>query len=379
MSAPQPPSRFTGNVTQPLRVGFLCPHNPYDRSAFSGTAHHAARALDALDGVELRILGGHGPLPWHNRLTRRLRKARPVMAQAHEFPGLDIVVGLVATDMIIAAAEQTRVPLVHVTDATPEFLRSFYGWEVSRQSELAEARALSLARLAVYSSDFMANLAREEFGPETQADLVAIPFGANCDLPQTPPEKPALEPVRLLWVGSRWDRKGGEIALTAFDLLRAEGLAVELTLVGEVPPGLAPRPGLRIEGYLDKNRPDEAARLGRLYADAHVFLLPTRGDCTPMVIAEAGAHGTPTLVTDTGGIGSLITEGANGSMLPMKAGPIEWARAVREMTRDRAAHSALCRSSFVHVRGHLTWDAWARRLVARLRSEVAAAGAQAAA
>jgi glycosyltransferase involved in cell wall biosynthesis len=380
MSAPQSPSRFNGIVAQPLRVGFLCPHNPFDRSAFSGTAHHAARALGAAEGVQLRILGGHRPLVWHDRLTRRLRrKPRLVAPEAQEFRGLDIVVGLVATDMIIAAAAQTAAPLVHITDATPEFLRSFYGWEVSRQSELAEARALSLARLAVYSSDYMVDLAREEFGPEVRADLVAIPFGANCDLPRTMPDKPAPDPLRLLWVGSRWDRKGGEIALTAFDLLRAEGRAVELTLVGEVPPGLAPRPGLRVEGYLDKNRPQEAARLNRLYAEAHVFLLPTRGDCTPMVIAEAGAHGTPTLVTDTGGIGSLMAEGANGRMLPMADGPVEWAQAIREMTQDPVAHAALCRSSFVHVRGHLTWDAWARRLVSRLRSEVAAAEARAAA
>jgi glycosyltransferase involved in cell wall biosynthesis len=82
-------------------------------------------------------------------------------------------------------------------------------------------------------------------------------------------------------------------ALAAFDILRAEGRAVELTLVGDVPKDLAPRPGLRIVGYIDKNRPREAARLDRLYAEAHVFLLPTRGDCTPMVMAEAGAHGTP--------------------------------------------------------------------------------------
>lgn len=379
MSAPQFPSRFNGIIARPLRVGFLCPHNPFDRSAFSGTAHHAAQALRATDGVNLRILGGHRPLAWHDRLTRRLRKApRALAPKAEEFRGLDIVVGLVATDMIIAAATQTAAPLVHVTDATPEFLRAFYGWEVSRQSQLAEARALSLARLAVYSSDYMANLAREEFGPEVRADVLAIPFGANCTLPRTMADKPAPDPLRLLWVGSRWDRKGGEIALTAFDLLRAEGLAVELTLVGDVPDGLAPRPGLRVEGYLDKNRPRDASRLGGLYAEAHVLLLPTRSDCTPMVIAEAGGYGTPTIATDTGGIGSLIAEGTNGRLLPLAAGPAEWAEAVREMTRDRAAHAALCRSSFRHVQRNLTWDAWARRLVTRLRSEVAAAEARAA-
>lgn len=379
MAAPQIQTRFTGPPAQPLRIGFLSHHNPFDRSAFSGTAFHAARALGAVDGVDLRILGGHSPLPWHNRLSRRLRKPRPVVPQAHEFGGLDIVVGLVATDLVNAAAAQTTAPLVHITDATPNFLRDFYGWEVSRESELVEARVLSVAQMVVYSSDFMRDLAREEFGPEIRARLAAIPFGANCALPHAMPDKPAPEPLRLLWVGSRWDRKGGAIALAAFDILRAEGRGVELTLVGEVPKDLAPRPGLHVAGYLDKNRPREAARLEQLYAEAHVFLLPTRADCTPMVIAEAGAHGTPTIATNTGGIGSLVIEGANGRLLPLAAGPAEWAAAVRALTADSEAHAALCRSSFEHVRARLTWDAWARRLVMRLRAEVAAARAQAAA
>jgi glycosyltransferase involved in cell wall biosynthesis len=354
-----------------FRIGFLCPHNPLDKSAFSGTPYHAARALAAVEGVDLRLIGGHRPRAWHDRLTRRFRKPQVFAPQPQEFQGLDIVVGLVATSFLVAAAAVTRAPLVHVTDATPAFLREFYGGEVSRESELGEAQALSLSRLAVYSSDYMVMRAQAEYGPDLDAELVAIPFGANCDLPTSMPEKTKPDPLRLLWVGSRWERKGGEIALAAFDLLRAEGRAVELTLVGDVPRDLPPRPGLRVEGYLDKNRPAEAKRLARLYADAHVFLLPTRADCTPMVIAEAGAHGTPTIVTDTGGIGSLVSEGVNGRMLPLEAGPADWARAVVEMAADPAAHAALCRSSFAHVQTCLTWDAWARRLVERLRTAAA--------
>ncbi len=83
---------------------------------------------------------------------------------------------------------------------------------------------------------------------------------------------------------------------------------VHLTLVGECLT-LFGRARDRGRGYLDKSRPKHAARLRALYAAAHLFVLPTRADCTPMVLAEAGAHGTPVLVTDTGGVGSLVMEG----------------------------------------------------------------------
>jgi glycosyltransferase involved in cell wall biosynthesis len=90
-----------------------------------------------------------------------------------------------------------------------------------------------------------------------------------------------------------------------------------------------------------------------------------------MVLAEAGAHGTPALVTDTGGVGSLVIEGTNGRLLAPGASPADWATAIRMMTRNRTRHAALCRASFDHARARLTWDAWAQRMAALLRAEVA--------
>jgi glycosyltransferase involved in cell wall biosynthesis len=372
MSAPQLHTRFTERLAPALHVGFLCPHNPFDLSAFSGAPHHAARALDAAQGVRLRIIGGHRPRAWHDRVTRRFRPPVAFAPQASEFDDLDIVVGLVATSHLLEAQAATGVPLVHVTDATPSFLREFYGRDVPREADLAEAKALSAARLVVYSSDYMAERALAEFGGHLRGKIVALPFGANCTLPQSPRAKPPPAPLRLLWIGSSWERKGGPIALAAFDILRAEGLDVELTLVGDVPVQMARRPGLHIAGWLDKNRAAEAAQLQDLYAAAHLFLLPTRADCTPMVTAEAGAHGTPVLVTNVGGMGSLVAEGVNGRMLPLAAGPVDWAQAIREMTDDRSALATMSETSFAHVRSRLTWDAWAAALVARLQAEVAA-------
>ena len=34
-------------MTDNLNIGFLSPHNPFDRTAFSGTAFHVHRALAA--------------------------------------------------------------------------------------------------------------------------------------------------------------------------------------------------------------------------------------------------------------------------------------------------------------------------------------------
>jgi glycosyltransferase involved in cell wall biosynthesis len=127
-----------------------------------------------------------------------------------------------------------------------------------------------------------------------------------------------------------------------------------------------------IAGYLDKNRPRDAARLEALYAAAHLLILPTRADCTPMVLAEAGSFGTPGLATDTGGIGTLVSHGVNGCLLPLAAVPADWARAVISLTAEPRAYAALSRASFEFARTRLSWSAWSRELVLRLRIELGA-------
>jgi glycosyltransferase involved in cell wall biosynthesis len=363
---------FAAAMDRPIRVGFLSPHNPNDRTAFSGTVHHAARALSAVPGMEVRVLGGHRPLPWHHRLSRRLRAPRPVSLGQSDFAETDIVVGMVATHLLLQASVLTRVPLVHVTDATPAFLRDVYGHDIPRAADVEEARVLNASRRIVYSSDYMAERAVTEFGSILRDRVSAAVFGTNCDdLPEEIPAKPELAPVRLLWVGSQWTRKGGEIALSAARILRDKGIDVHLSLVGDVPASVRPDQGIEVAGYLDKSRPRDAARLKALYAQAHLFVLPTRADCTPMVLAEAGAHGTPVLVTETGGVGSLVIDGVNGRLLSAGASPADWATTIRNMTRNPVRHAALCRASFDHARTRLTWAAWAQRMAALLRAEVA--------
>ena len=351
-----------------LRVGFLSPHNPFDRQAFSGTAYFALRALSRRADVEVRVLGPHRPPPRFRRFARVVGLgARAVDPDRLDLSGLDCIVALVAADLAHALLSRTDIPIVQVTDATPGFIRSFYGKPVTEEYANREAEAVRGAALTIYSSQYMAERAVEEFGV-APARVASVPFGINMEaLPEAAPGKPPLTPLRLLWIGNDWGRKGGQIALDTVAALRADGLDARLALAGDVPRDVTLPDGAERIGYLDKNRPSDAARLARLLTGAHLFLLPTRADCTPMVVAEANAHATPVLITGTGGIGSLIEAGTNGRMMPMEAGPQDWAAAVRELTGDPAGHAALCRSSFDHAHARLTWEAWARDVTGLLR------------
>src|SRR6056297_2555528 len=372
---------------RPLRLGVLTPHNPHDRRAFSGTVFHAVAALAARTDIALRVLGPHRPQTVFDRLARRASpRFEPAMLDpgGADFDGLDAVLGLVASPLLDAAAGLTDLPLIHVTDATPGFLREVYGRDVPEGADAREARVLARST-AVYSSRMMANRAAAEFGAAA-AGARSLSFGVNFStLPGNQsgslPEKASLDRLELLFVGGDWARKGGALALATFERLRAGGRTAHLTLVGGVPAEvrntLRGRTDVTVAGFLDKNRPRDAARLAALYARAHLFVLPTRADCTPMVVAEALAHGTPVLATDMGGTAEMIGQGA-GRTLPAAAGAEDWARAIGEMGSGATAYAMMSDAATERTARLLNWDCWADGIAA-IAAETSVARARAAA
>jgi glycosyltransferase involved in cell wall biosynthesis len=352
-AAPAGPAR-------PLSLGFLSPNNPFDRRSFSGTAFFAARALMAQPGIRLRILGPHRPPRALDRILRR--RAAAVDVDALDLDGLDAVVGMVASPLLDRLLSRApHLPALHVTDATPAFLREAYGWRIPAAADAIETRVAARAAACVYSSAPIAARAAGDLGLPDLSPQVA-PFGVNLDrLPEAPPAKGPRTGPELLFVGLDWTRKGGDVAVAALEVLRARGIDARLTVVGRCPERHRGHPAIEVAGFLNKNRPRDARRLAELYARAHLLLLPTRADCTPMVVAEAMAHGTPVLATDTGGIAGQIGGGGAGRVLPPFAAPSDWADAVEEALASDDAYAMMSDAAFDRA-GALSWQAWAARV-----------------
>ena len=122
--------------------------------------------------------------------------------------------------------------------------------------------------------------------------------------------------VKILFVGGNFERKGGSDLLEAFHTLQNNRSAsqpkLELHLVTQ--DQIAEQENIFVYHGIKPNSPD----LKRLFFTTDIFCLPTRGDCLPMVLAEAGAAGLPVVSTQLAGIPELVKDGENGFLIQPK-------------------------------------------------------------
>lgn len=152
--------------------------------------------------------------------------------------------------------------------------------------------------------------------------ITVIPPGVNVqewNRPQ-PRRKKKDSPVKILFVGGNFKRKGGFILLEAFRMLRQELAAsenakvpknIELHLVTQS--NVSPEPGVHVYRDMHPN----SAPLKQLYYASDIFCLPSYGDFLPMVLSEASATGLPTISTQVAAIPEITRDGETGFLIPV--------------------------------------------------------------
>lgn len=112
-------------------------------------------------------------------------------------------------------------------------------------------------------------------------------------------------PLRLLFVGGDFERKGGNLMLGAVAAMQGK---VELDIVTQRP--VAPAPHVRVH----RASPNSPGLLD-LFARAQVFVSPTYADCFGIATIEAMASGLPTIVSDVGGAADIVDHGQTGLLI----------------------------------------------------------------
>jgi len=342
-------------------------------SFFRLVEKNAARVK--LESKITRIMTGK-----HIVCERDPRIARHFPAQINAGVDLHHVDAVLGTSAFYMVAQNCPVPSIFWGDTTVAGVLGRYPYyrHLTRRSirdcHALEQKALDSCALAIFSSQWAADVACTNYACDTNK-IKVIPYGANVFTGLTASDIAACLRRReaheweLLFVGIEWERKGAQIAIDAVSILRARGISVRLTLVGCLPPRTANLPDyVTVIGSIDKSNRKGQALLSALYMQSHLMILPTRAECAAISLAEASAHGVPSLSTNVGGNDTLVKDGINGYLLPLEAEPTDFANYTQNILSDTTEYAALCWSSFERFQTDLNWDVAVSRLITEIES-----------
>ena len=218
---------------------------------------------------------------------------------------------------LLAGSLMRRVPTVVSLDATPRnFDAQGLSYGHSRNGRAVEAIKLRLnqsvfrrAAALVSWCQWAADSLVADYGiPEEKVSVIHPGVDVSLFRPR---EASSQDPIRIVFVGGDFERKGGTDLLQAMIRL---GSRAELDVVTgsqvDVPPGVV----CRVHRGLGPQSPE----IVELYRRADIFALPSRGDCFPQAVAEGLASGLPIVASRVGAIPEMVRDGLNGYLVPAR-------------------------------------------------------------
>lgn len=224
------------------------------------------------------------------------------------------------------------------------------------QREIAEYHQ---ADLIVVPSQFVADSFVSEGIPKEK--LAIVPYGVNLQRFK-PVATPADEVFEVVFVGRISARKGVKDLLDGF--AKAQIPNKHLTLVGTIDPEFQKLIMKQLEAANIKVLGHVAQpELKEILSRSHVFCLPSIEEGMAMVVAEAMACGCPPIVTYNTGATSLVCDGKNGFVIPIRS-PDAIAEKLELLANNREKRDSMGQAALASVEALGGWENYGQQMIA---------------
>lgn len=383
-----------------MKLLYACADRADDPLLWSGTVWNCRQALAAA-GVELEVFDRIPfecpfPLRVHHRFHKLcmrttnyvqiepavLRRAARRIVERFARGDCDAVF-CPGTGVPVHALLPAHLPVFAYLDATKRsWIDSYFGLETlcarsRRHVDEIDRAGLRNHTLTLFSSDWARAEAARDYGAP-DARTAVVPFGAN--LAQAPARAEVESwiavrlggPLRLLFLGKEWARKGGPEALAVVRALRALGCPASLDIVGCSPPlDPADRAHARVHGFIDHSRPAGAARFHALLRASHLLLFLSRAEAYGIALCEAAAFGVPAYATPVGGIPTIVRHGITGWLGDARFSADAAAAALAAVWRSPCEYRRVALAARTDYETRLNWRAAGQSLKTLLEHALA--------
>ena len=302
------------------RIGFVL-EQALGHVAYGMSLKKALAPREDFEPVWLDVpydLGEFGKLPLvgKNWTVRGSFRARRAIAEAHAEKPLDGLFVNTQTIGLFSGGFMAEIPTLLSLDATPinyDELSPWYGDKVHagpiEKAKLLAHRSVMkhVAWFTTWSEWAKGSLVRD-YGARRERVTVLHPGTTLSHFPDPTTRGARREgPLRLLFVGGDFKRKGGDLLLETFQKHFRGRCELHMITAAELPP----EPGL----FVYKGLKPHSEELLRLYRESDVFVLPTRADCLAVVLGEAMASSLPIITTRVGAHAEAVEDGDSGFVL----------------------------------------------------------------
>jgi glycosyltransferase involved in cell wall biosynthesis len=387
-----------------IRVGFLSPCDPLDPTGFSGTPYSAWKALEAA-GLELVDLGGRNsrkqkyetgsPAQYApsflGQLKKSLRQKKNLVEQLIRTPWdysrvvnhaekiskktqavvdeneVDILFCICVSSMLYDL--ETDIPIVYASDTTADLINKSYPKFIHRSRAYKRA-CEHIDRIALQKCTVFAPCSNRTaisaigFYELDDEKVRVVEFGAHVlpDDTRIHVDAPSKEHIELVVVAADPIRKRLDLCMEVADELHRRGWMVTLNYIGPKVPEASRNPRVEWHGRLQLNDSDDRKKHCEILMRSHWMLLPSLAEAFGIAPCEAAHFGRPSVVTDVGGLSTVIKNGVTGSVLPIEAPASRYADAIELYSNEEADYMTMSDAALVRAKQCLNWESWASRM-----------------
>lgn len=373
-----------------MDLGYITRQDPNDPKAYSGIHYHMYQTL--LNNFE--DVFTYGPVDSKYKIVPkvegRIRKLLSGKIYKYQYDiGLARRVSAIIDqkirksepDILLASLMSPEVaflkskkPLFITTDATFPLLNELYQSHSNlhpksiKNAKLLESIAFEKATKLILPLQWLADSAMNDYGISAKK-IEVISYGSNLNykLPadQLHPliqSRLSSDKIVLLFVGVRWEEKGGPFAVEVLRQLLQMGVRAELEIMG-CDPEIPDKPDeVKILGFLDKSKPEESRRVEELYREASFFIMPTKAECVGMSFIEAASVGLPAIGTEIGGVPEAITDNETGFIIGETHAPKETAEWIKKIWEDKLLYLSISENAFQRYTKKMNWELWGKKV-----------------
>jgi glycosyltransferase involved in cell wall biosynthesis/GT2 family glycosyltransferase len=226
-----------------------------------------------------------------------------------------------------------RRPYVIMADDTPKLfdeMAHHYGIAnheptvVRMTKHRANVLALRKAAVVLPMSDWARRSLITDYGVDPARTCV-VPTGIDLE-EWRPGDRDQTGPLRVLFVGGHFDRKGGAVLLRAFRSLPVGVAELHIVTMSDV----ESRQAVHVYRGMQAN----STELIELFRSCDVLVLVSRAEAYPNVIVEACASGLPCIVSNAGAMSEMVADGVTGFVIDADD-HVSLAARLQELASDR--------------------------------------------